>query len=258
MIDLHCHILPGIDDGPADMAGSLELARALVDDGVETVAATPHFRYDHPLVRAGDVAERCADLQTEIDMAGIPLRVVPAAEVDLNAAFAASDEDLQAISYGQEGHTVLLETPYTPITRNFEDLLFRAISLRGMRVLLAHPERNPTLLEEPSRLDALVQRGVLIQITGQALLNPKRKSRSRRLAEYLVERGLAHVIASDAHSAAGTRRPSMTEAKRAASRLSPERAEWLVEHGPAAILSGHPIPPPPSSGRREARTFLRK
>lgn len=253
MIDLHCHILPGIDDGPADMAGSLELARALVADGVATVAATPHFRHDHPLVRPEEIADRCDELADELAAAGIPLQVVPAAEVDINSSFAASDEDMQDLSFGQAGHCVLIETPYSPVTSNFEDLLFRAVSLRGMGVLLAHPERNPTFLAEPARLEALVDRGVLLQVTGGALINPKRRSRSKRLALHLVERGLAHVIASDAHSADGTRRPSLAAAVTAAARVAPARAEWLVTEAPAAILSGEAIPLPPSSRFRPRR-----
>jgi protein-tyrosine phosphatase len=250
MIDLHCHILPGIDDGPADMDGALELARALVADGVATVAATPHYRYDHPRVTPDAILARCDELAAALAAEGIPLQVVPAAEVDINSAFGASDEELQDLSYGQTGRCVLVETPYSPIPSNFEDLLFRAVSLRGMNVLLAHPERNPTLLAEPARLEALVRRGVLLQVTAGALINPKRRSRSKRLALHLVEEGLAHVIATDAHSADGRRRPNMTAAVAAAARVAPTRADWLVTEAPAAILAGEPIPPPPSRLRR--------
>lgn len=94
MVDLHTHILPGIDDGPADMDGSLVLARELAAEGVETVAATPHLRGDHPGVVVGELAARTAALGERLAEAGVPLAVVPAAEVSLEWAQEATDAEL--------------------------------------------------------------------------------------------------------------------------------------------------------------------
>src|SRR5947209_4567522 len=111
MIDLHCHILPGIDDGPSDLPGALALADAASTAGTTVIAATPHLRDDHPGVDVYELAERTLELNRSIADAAIPVRVVPAAEVDLIWACEASSEELMLASYGQAGRDILLETP---------------------------------------------------------------------------------------------------------------------------------------------------
>ena len=256
MIDLHSHVLAGIDDGPGDMEGSIELARAAERDGVRTLAATPHLRADHPAVRLRELADRCAVLNARLEQASIGLTVVPGGEVDVIWAQGASDDDLRLASYGQRGSDLLLETPYGPLPDLFEQMLF-GFSLRGFRVLLAHPERNPTLQRDPERLAAMVHRGVLVQVTALSLARSDRGSRSRRPALALVEQGLAHVIASDAH-AADWRAPDLSAGVAAAARVAPARAGWMATEAPAAVLAGEPLPDPPAQApRRGARRFLR-
>lgn len=254
MIDLHSHVLPGIDDGPEDMQGSLELIMAAEADGIETMAATPHLRHDFPLVQPDEIAPRCVRLNHAATTA---LTVVPAAEVDLVWAQSASDEDLRRASYWQRGGDLLVETPYGPLVGTFEDLLFR-LSAKGYRLLLAHPERNPTFQRDPERLAALVRRGVLVQVTALSLATTKRRSRSRKLALRLVEEGLAHVIASDAHRARDWRTPELSAGVAAAERLAPLRARWMVTDSPAAILEGRPLPRPPSDPTRTRGRLRRR
>jgi protein-tyrosine phosphatase len=254
MVDLHCHLLPAIDDGPVDMEGTVALGRALVEDGVQTVAATPHFRYDYPAVDAQAIAGRCAQVRAALQAAQVPLDVVTGAEVDLNAALQADGAELRSLSLGGRGDILLVETPYGPLSRSFEDLLFRGVSLHGLRVLLAHPERSPSFQKDPRRLEALAERGVLLQITAGALLRPRR-SRSRRLATTLIERGVAHVLASDAHSATSGRRPQMRAALRAAGRIAPGYGDWMTGAAPSALLAGQPLPAP-VHGRSPRRGLL--
>ncbi len=256
MIDLHSHVLPGIDDGPEEMAGSIELARAAERDGVQTLAATPHLRSDHPRVRLGEVADRCEELNARLEEASVGLRVVAGGEADALWAQGASDEELRLASYGQRGRDLLLETPYGPLPDGFEELLFR-LRLRGFRVLLAHPERNPTLQREPERLAEIVGRGALVQVTALSLARADRGSRSRRLALELVERGHAHVIASDSHSAEW-RAPDLSAGVAAAAKVAPGRAQWMVTDAPAAILAGDPLPDPPAERSRRGARFLRR
>ena len=256
MIDLHCHLLAGIDDGPADIEASLELARAAQRDGTETIAATPHLRADHPQVRPHELAARCAALRERIAEAGLPLRIVSGGEVDTLWAQRASDEDLRLASFGQRGADLLLETPYGPLPDAFENLVF-ALTLRGYRILLAHPDRNPTFQRDPERLAELVRRGALVQVTALSLANPERGSRSRRMALGLVERGLAHVIASDSH-AADWRAPNLSAGVEAAARLAPRRARWMVTDAPAAVLAGAPLPEPPDERPRRGPLGFRR
>ena len=149
VIDLHCHLLPGIDDGPADLRGSVALAEAAFNDGVEVIAATPHARDDHPAVVAGELATRCDEARRELSRHEVPIEVVSGAEVDMAWALAASEEDLIAVTYGGHGTDVLVETPYGLLPPGFEDRLHDVFARRGIRVLLAHPERNRVFQRDP-------------------------------------------------------------------------------------------------------------
>jgi protein-tyrosine phosphatase len=257
MLDLHAHVLPGIDDGPSDIDGSLRLAAEMAEGGVRVVAATPHCRHDHPDVIPSELAGRCEELQSRLRQEGIPIEIVPAGEVDLMWALDSSEDDLRLVSYGQRGHDILLETPYTPLTTNFEAMLFE-LTIKGHRVLLAHPERNATFRENPERLAELVRRGCLVQVTAASLVHTDRKSQSGTVARALVRAGLAHVIASDAHGPAAPGRATLAQGMAAATELVGEaRARWLVEEVPTAILANEPIPAPPETTARK-RGLLRR
>ncbi len=258
LIDLHAHILPGIDDGPPDMAGSVELARAAVAAGARVMTATPHMRADHPDVRPDELASRCEELQRTLDAEGVDLSIVPGAEVDLTWALSAGDEELRLASYGQRGTDVLIETPYGYLPPTFEALLER-IRSRGYRILLAHPERNPAIQADPERLLRLVEDGVLVQITGLSLTSRRSGSRSERLARQMLEHGAVHAIASDAHRNGPPRGPDLRAAFEVAAGYGAARAQWLAFEAPAAIVAGDPLPaaPPPLRRRRWALGSLR-
>ena len=252
MIDLHAHVLPGIDDGPATITEAVEVMAAAADEGVTVLAATPHVRPDFPAVRPAELAARTAELSEAATTSGpdpaaastAPLRLVSGGEVDLVWAQDASDDDLAAASYGGLGRDLLVETPYGELPGGFEDLIFR-ITARGFRILLAHPERSPSLQSAPQRIRALVEQGVLLQITAAALASPNRHSRSRRVARELVREGVAHVIASDRHGLKFTR-TNLREGVAAATPDAGARAMWMATEAPAAILAGDPLPPPPT------------
>lgn len=239
MIDLHAHVLPGIDDGPPDMEQSLALLRVAALAGTRVIAATPHLRRDFPNVRVEDIASACARLQEQVPQ-DWDLRIVSGGEVDLGWSMQASDEQLRMASYAGAGTDMLVETPYGTPPELFEPPLMRLMD-RGYRVLLAHPELNPGLQRSSERLDALIARGVLVQITGASLLPDPRRSRRSRLARRLLERGQVHVIASDAHSGSW-RPPGLRDAIEMVGRISPRRADWMVSAVPAAILGGEPLP----------------
>jgi protein-tyrosine phosphatase len=247
MIDLHAHLLPGLDDGPSDEAGALALAAEAAAQGVRVMAATPHLREDFPDVRVEELASRVEALRTALARAGTGLEIVSGGEVDILWAQRASDEALRLASFGGRGTDLLVETPYGELPPLFEDLLFR-LGARGFRILLAHPERNSSFQRDPRRLAALVDRGTLVQLTA-ASLAAGRRSRSARLARALVADGRAHVIASDAHRAGGAR-ATLSEGLAVAAHESPGRARWMVTAAPAAILAGEPLAPPPAVRHR--------
>ena len=243
MIDLHAHVLPGIDDGPADLEGSLALLEAAARARTRVIAATPHLRSDYPDVDVRAIGAACAELQARVPPAW-NLRIVPAAEVDLVWALDAGDEQLRLASYGQRGRDLLVETPFGFLP-GFFDTALTELGRRGYRITLAHPELNPTLQERPERVATLARSGVLLQVTGTSLLTDPARSARARLARRLVADGLAHLLASDAHSAGPWRPPGLGEALAAARRLAPGRAGWMVTAAPAAVLTGKPLPPLP-------------
>ena len=245
MIDLHCHILSGIDDGPPTVEDSVALGRALAEAGVSTVAATPHLRDDYPGVAPAELAERCEGLAGEFARAGVGLKVVPAGEVDLLWALEASPEQLRLASYGQRGTDLLLETPYGLLPPRFEEHLFESSALAGYRILLGHPERSLSFQSDPDRLAELVRRGVLVQVTVGSLARSSRRSGFGQLAHRLLRDGLVHVLASDAHSAGASPRAPEWSAIETARALVGPQADWMVEAAPRAILDGTPLPPPP-------------
>jgi protein-tyrosine phosphatase len=244
MIDLHSHILAGIDDGPDSLEGSLALARSAVEAGTHLMAATPHVRGDHPRVRLDEIASRCRALEAAMARHDIPLQLIPAGEVDLLWAVEASDAALRVATYGQRGTHLLLETPYGPLPWNFSEFV-RGLSARGFIVVLAHPERNPTFQRNPELILDLVSRGVLVQLTGLSLAHKDRGSRSRKVARWLVERGAAHLIASDAHGPGPWRGPDLRPAIAVAEGISPARAEWMTHEVPQAVVAGEPVPRAP-------------
>ena len=255
MIDLHCHVLPALDDGPADEAESASLLMALAADGIDVVAATPHCREDFPGVTADAVADRLEVVRRLSSNVGGPT-VIPAGEVAVSWAMAVSDDHLQRVSYGGMGKYLLLECPTGPIPARWTDQLER-IEARGIGILLAHPERTRGFQDDPSLLGRLIARGVLVQINASSLLSTKRGSRSRQLASALVRERLAHVIATDAHSA-NWRPPLLGQAREAAEALAGPHAGWMVEDVPAAILAGTELPRPPVGRAGAAFGFLRR
>jgi protein-tyrosine phosphatase len=245
MIDLHTHVLPGIDDGPPDMAGALRLAATAAAEGVRVLAATPHLRSDHPGVRPEELQGRVDAVRDELKRAGVAVEVVVGGEVDLLWAQQAGERALRQVSYGQRGTDLLVETPYGELPVRLEEMLF-TLAAQGFRVLLAHPERSAGFREQPKRLGALVARGTLLQVTAGSLAGPARHSRSHRFARQLVREGLAHVIASDAHGG-DLERAGLAAGLAAAAELAPRRAEWMVTDAPAAILSGESLSQPPAA-----------
>lgn len=243
MIDLHCHVLPGVDDGPGDPREALALARAAAAGGVRVLAATPHCRADHPDVRPIELAGRCRALNSLLLDDGIAVDVVPGGECDLAWAEAATDEELALVSLEQRGTDLLVETPYGELSPDFEERLL-ALAGRGPRVLLAHPERSESLRAEPRRVAGLVDDGVLVQVTARSML-PGDDSPPASAARELLGTGVAHVLASDAHGAGGPAPQDLAAGVAAARDLAGARADWMASDVPAAILAGEPLPPPP-------------
>jgi len=246
MIDLHSHVLPGLDDGPPDMSSSVAMARVAADSGTRRLVATPHLREDFPRVHIAELADRVTQLNAAIQRHGIDLEVVRGAEVDLATALDASDEELRQVTLAANGSDLLIETPYRPVPSILESLL-DVLRHRGFRVTLAHPELNASFHRDPERLGRLADAGVHLQLTARSL-RLQRGSRARDLALTAIKRGWAHVLASDGHSSQW-RAPCLGSELKDAQRRHPElalRLAWMVGDAPAAILNATALPPIPA------------
>ena len=257
MIDVHTHVLPGIDDGPAAMDGSLELGRAAAAAGTTTLVATPHVTWDIPNT-AADVSAGVAAAQRAFDEAGIPIRIRTGGELAISRAAELPEDELHGLRLGG-GEWLLAECPLSPVAAGFETILLHLQS-RGHRILLAHPERCPTLQRSPDKLRDLLAAGMLTQITAGSLTG-QFGSTVRGFTLDLLEAGMVHVVASDTHDAL-RRPPGMTTGLQAGEEDLPgllDHTGWLTEEVPRAILEGGPVPPRPGPppARRKRGLFRR-
>jgi len=248
MIDIHCHLLPGIDDGPRSWEESLDLCRAMVDDGIAHAVTTPHL-IDGVYENTNAVVQPlAAELATRLADAGIPLKLDAAAEIDISSRFVSTGgQDIPALC----GNAVLLEMPVAVVPHAMEHILF-AVSSRGMKPVLAHPERNHLVQDKPEMVLSWIAAGAVLQIDAESVLGLWGPA-SKRSAETLLTRGLVAAMASDAHSCK-RRPPRLTAAlARAVELLGPE-ADHLVRATPQSLLSGTfaGLPALPGRDRREA------
>jgi protein-tyrosine phosphatase len=254
VIDLHSHVLPGIDDGPDDLRGSIHLARKAAADGTTQLVATPHVNWEMP-TRAATMLAAVEALQSELDARSIPIRLRTGGELAITLATELPDEELVQLCLGG-GEWLLLECPLTVAGAGvgLEQMLFE-IQDRGYGVVLAHPERSPALQDRPDAVRRLTEAGMISSITAGSL-SGMFGGTVQRCAYELMAQGLVHNITSDAHNT--TRRPpeirpALEAAEHDLHGLM-DLAGWLCHEVPAAILDGGPIPaapaPPPRKRRR--------
>ena len=257
MIDLHSHVLPGVDDGAPTVEASLEMARIAVAAGTTDLVATPHVTFDIP-TSSRTVRDGVAALQPELDAAGIGLRIHTGGELGITRATELDDAELAALRLGG-GEWLLAECPLSSASAaGFEQLLHH-LQARGHRIMLAHPERSPALQRDPERLARLVDAGMLSSITAGSLVG-RFGSTVQRFTHQIVEAGLVHNVASDAHDAV-RRPPGMLAAIEEADADLPglaAEAEWLTVEVPGAVLHGGPVPPRPGDPPQRRRGLFRR
>jgi protein-tyrosine phosphatase len=238
LIDLHCHILPGVDDGALDLRDSVGMARQAAADGIEAICATPHIRHDHD-VRIHEVAGRVAAVNTHLREEGIAVTVLQGGEVAETAAEDLSEEELAQVSLGGGGW-ILLEPAPGPLTETLERRT-RHLAERGHRALIAHPERH--LSEDMfERIARLIGAGALVQATADFFL----RERFAIGMVALAEAGLVHVLSSDAHSSHGGRPVHITGAleKLGEIKALAPHINWIAEVAPQAIVKGEELEVP--------------
>jgi protein-tyrosine phosphatase len=247
MIDLHIHVLPGIDDGPATLEECVDLAAAAVADGVTALAATPHVSDRYPTSPA-EMERSVEILRRALAEAELELDVLPGGEIALSRLRQLSLTELRRFGLGGNPACLLVEFPYYGWPLDLAQTLVQ-LQDEDFRVVMAHPERNPEVQAAPQRLEPLVASGVLLQLTATSM-DGRHGREPRETARRLLDSGLAHLLASDAHSVGSSGLAGASQ------RIGDERlARWLTEDVPAAVVAGAELPPRPTRVRRRSRLF---
>jgi protein-tyrosine phosphatase len=249
-VDIHCHILPGVDDGAADWDESLAMAELAAAGGTTTIIATPHQLGSFGR-NSGDAIRHCVrELQQRLTAAGVPLTVLPGADVRIEEQLLERLLSGEVLTLGDHGRHVLLELPhelYLPL-----EPLIERLSRHNIAVILTHPERNQGILRRPEVVWPLVEAGCLMQITAGSLCGSF-GSECQKMAESMIVDGRAHFVATDGHGAR-SRRPLMSRADERVRQLAGDDiAAELCSVNPARVAAGQPV----QSGRRPAQANRR-
>jgi protein-tyrosine phosphatase len=239
VIDLHAHVLHGLDDGPAALEQGLAMLRMAVQAGTKEIVATPHFSRKYPL-KPALAQRRWEELQ---HLAGDSIRIHKGCEVELTA------DAVRAVLAAPRQYTIrglryLLAAVPDDIDPDDAEPLLDELAGTGLRVILAHPEAHPALAGRTRRLERWVERGILLQVNASSLLRFF-GARAEETATRLLKFGLVHFIASDAHDLE-YRPPRLDVIRlRLMGFFPPEFAEQILEWHPRAVVDGEELPPGP-------------
>jgi protein-tyrosine phosphatase len=238
LIDLHCHILPGLDDGAEGVDDSVAMALQAQADGIDAICATPHIRHDHR-VQISELEDRVAAVNRELARQDVGVEVLSGGEVAETRLAELEESELRTVALG-DGNWILLEPAPGPLSESLRTAM-RELAVAGFRTLVAHPERHlgngaAALLPE------LVNEGALVQATAAFFEHPDAASGMLALAR----RGLIHVLGSDSHSPTRGRPVRLSSAIECLRGVEPvgSNLDWVLERGPRAIVRGEPVRAP--------------
>jgi protein-tyrosine phosphatase len=241
LVDTHCHLLAGLDDGPRTAQDVLRMCRIAWSEGIRAVGAVAHIGERWPDVTPQRIRDATQQLATDLRRIDLPLSVFPVAEVmarpDLEDAWTRGE----LLSMADRGRHLLVEMP----AEMFVDLrrVVCHLGASGVRPVLAHPERHPELLHHRGVIEQLVRLGCLVQVSADSVTQPPRR-RDLRVLRRWVRQGIVHVVGSDGHSPA-TRPPRMAEAYRRITRWAGSAtANRICSTNGLAVLAGLPVRPP--------------
>lgn len=239
MIDLHCHILPGIDDGPETIDEAVDMCRIASADGIKTIVATPHFNpgiYENSSEKVFSLINK---LGAKAKEKGIDIRILPGADIAVTPELPVYLKKEGYLTINRTGRYFLAEFPAAAAPPGW-DLFLLSFLNSGTIPVITHPERNSWFLEHPDALYDVVKKGVMVQVTAMSITGDLGED-IQEFSIYLLKHNLVHVIASDAHSAA-YRLPLLSHAVRMAGDvIGKEKAYSLVTSIPAAIIEGRHV-----------------
>lgn len=234
MIDLHCHILSGLDDGAQDLSMSIDMAKKAVEDGIQTIVATPHHMngsYTNPMQI---IIDRVEELNKTLKQENIDLTVLAGQETRIYGELIEGIDSGEILSVSHSPY-LLVEFPSASIPRYTEQLFFD-LQMKGVIPVIVHPERNQELIQRPDMLYQLVKKGALTQVTAASVTGAFGK-KIKNFSLQLIEANLTHFIASDAHNTT-TRSFKMGEAYDVIRSKYGSDFEFLFKENAALIVEG--------------------
>jgi protein-tyrosine phosphatase len=241
VIDLHTHILPGIDDGARDLKESIEMCRIAAGDGIKTIVATPHTGNGIYLINREHVLSEVAFLNEKLAEYSIPINILPGSDVHIGTYYDVLEMLMQgeAITVNDNMRYLMIEFSENLVTSDIHELMYKLES-KKITPIFTHPERNIIIQEDMSMLFDWIEKGGLVQLTAMSLTGDFGRI-VKKFSEELLTSHLVHMIASDAHS--DTRRPPVLSAARdiAVNLVGADLAFKLVDEFPADIICGKPI-----------------
>lgn len=197
MIDIHCHILPGLDDGPKDLQESIVMAKEAVAEGITSIIATPHFNSKYENTKEV-ILEKVIQLNEALGRENIPLTILPGQEPRIYGEILEDYEIDKVLTLNNSGKYLFIELPSNHVPRYTERLLYD-IQMNDITPIIVHPERNQEIIENPNVLYNLVEKGTLTQVTASSVTGDLGK-KIKKFSHQLIESNLTHFVASDAHN----------------------------------------------------------
>ncbi len=252
MIDLHCHILHGFDDGPEIFAESVQMAQAFARSGYQIIAATPHMIPGTAWMPSTDrIKKEVSGLNQTIENAGLELEIVFGMEIAMDPQITDLLDDERLLPLGNSSF-LLIEPPFQQLPPNWEQIIF-SILAKGYSILIAHPERCGQLADNPGLIDELIKTGVFLQVSWGSFFGQYGRA-AARLARIMATKGQIHCLATDSHHLGG-HNPSMmhTAGLKLRKLIGLENVRKLTTDNPQRVLNGKPPQPMTLSAAMTAR-----
>lgn len=244
MIDIHCHIIPGVDDGVPTVEEAVSLIQKESDGGTEAFIATPHFIDRRDYDRLRNISDLVAELVEAVTEAGVRVEIYQGGEIYPSMSIFSALDAGTPMTLAGKGKHMLVDLPMGPLPNEFDAMLYE-IQVRGIVPILAHPERNSSFQESPEKLHAILERGVACQVNAGSLVG-KYGARAGEVARLILRRHWANFVSSDAHRAGG--RPILGTARDILRKeLSDDYVELLTRGSATAVIRGDPLPPVPDA-----------
>jgi len=239
MIDLHSHILPGLDDGSKNMEETLGIVRQLHEAGFNSIIATPHVIEGRDFLSKSEILMTTDQVRTRVADAGIPVDILPGAENYIFPDMGKWARDGKLVTLGNTGKYLLVEFPMLEIP-HYTDHVFFELQILGITPVLAHPERNKGLSDEPERLVDWANKGIIFQLDLRSL-SGHYGPQPRQLAELMLHSDLIHFVGSDAHRVSRSQQTYSEALQRVEKIVGEEKYQDLTRLNPKTLLQGDPM-----------------